>query len=65
MTTYNMRLTKILEDGSEVVIAEHKKEAGWYLSPMLDRLAKRIYEPRPKPQLEGEVPLFDYKAKAA
>ena len=59
MAIYNLRLTKVLEDGTEVIISTYKNEPGWYMSPMLSHLGKRLYEPKPKPKLEGEVPLFD------
>lgn len=58
---YNLKLTKVLEDGTEVDIASYKKEPGWFISPMLKGLADQTKEPKPKPVLKGEVPLFDYK----
>lgn len=58
---YRLSLTKLLEDGTEVNIAEYKSEPGWFISPVLAHLAKQTHEPKPKPVIRGEVPLFDYR----
>lgn len=62
---YNLRLSKVLEDGTEVNVAEYKNEPGWYISQWLTHLAKQTYEPKPKPVMKGEVPLFAYKKRVA
>lgn len=58
---YNFKLTKVLEDGTEVDVAVYKNEPGWFVSPMLKALADQTKEPKPKPVLKGEVPMFDMK----
>ena len=58
---YNLKLTKILEDGTEVPVTNLNNEPGWYISPWLTHLAKQTFEPKPKQTLPGEVPMFNMK----
>ncbi len=57
MATYKVSVKKVLEDGTEVEVFRDWGE-GWYISPWLQRLAKKYYEPRPKPELPGQLSLI-------
>lgn len=57
MPKYRLRLTKILEDGTELEIS-HIVDDPWYLSPILKDLAKRIHLPMPPPNFPGQGELF-------
>lgn len=61
MTTYKIVITKMLEDGKMVEIF-HESGPGWFISPWLTRWGKKLYEPTPKAELEGQQELFRHAA---
>lgn len=56
MTKYRVRITRVLEDGTEVELVSVCDEP-WYISPILKDMAKRVHLPMPPPKLAGQMAL--------
>lgn len=57
MTEYRVTITKKLPDGKQVEIF-WESGPGWLISPWLSRWAKKLYEPAPREEFEGQRELF-------
>lgn len=53
MPRYRVLVTKLLEDGSEVEVA-NTCDYPWFISPVLKALAKQLHQPAPPITLTGQ-----------
>ncbi len=56
MTKYKVLVHKVLEDGTQIEIA-NVFDHPWYVAPVLKALARQIHEPAPPVNFEGQLGL--------